>query len=108
MLDAVTVAKDAAPGILTLGIVSTLDSTLASLVDMGVCTWASTEQGLISTKGFHGQITAFAILALAIGQAGGGLSKEEIASLVLALQAIPAALQSFMDKQLQSIRVIAR
>lgn len=65
-LEAVREAKR--KGVLTLGIVNTVGSTIARETDAGIFNHAGPEIGVASTKAFLSQITALALLTLFLGR----------------------------------------
>lgn len=68
-LAAVRKAKDM--GILTLGMVNVVGSTIARETDAGIYNHAGPEVSIASTKAFISQVTAFALLTLLIGRERG-------------------------------------
>ncbi len=65
-LEAIREAKR--KGILTLGIVNTVGSTIARETDAGIFNHAGPEIGVASTKAFLSQVTALALLTLFLGR----------------------------------------
>lgn len=74
-------------GLLTLGIINTVGSTIARETNAGVHNHAGPEIAVASTKAFISQLTVFVLLALLIGRERGMTQKEgtEIAEALLAL-----------------------
>lgn len=58
-------------GILRLGVVNTVGSTIARLTDAGVYLHAGPEQAVASTKAFIAQVTVLTIVALELGRTTG-------------------------------------
>jgi glutamine---fructose-6-phosphate transaminase (isomerizing) len=104
-LAAVRQAKEA--GVLTIGVVNTVGSTIARETGAGVYLHAGPEIGVASTKAFTAQVTVLAMIALLLGQKRGHLSDEEMQEHLQALSAIPDQLRSVLEKD-DAIREIAR
>ncbi len=92
-------------GVLTLGIVNTVGSTIARETDAGVYNHAGPEIGVASTKAFLSQMTALAMLTIFLGRqrkmsmvTGQRIAKE--------LTELPKLLQSVLDKR-EEIKAIA-
>jgi len=63
-------------GLLTLGVVNTVGSTIARETDAGVYNHAGPEVAVASTKAFISQLTVFVLLTLLIGREKGMTQKE--------------------------------
>ncbi len=96
-----------AAGVLTLGIVNAVGSTIARETDAGVYLHAGPEIGVASTKAFTSQVTVLAQIALLLGHERGVLSAEEVRRHVDALVAIPDQLRRVLA-QADRIRTLAR
>lgn len=85
-------------GILTLGIVNTVGSTIARETDAGVYNHAGPEIGVASTKAFISQIEVLALFALFLGRQR-GLSLEAGKKFAEELLLLPQKLQTILDKR---------
>ncbi len=79
-------AKDL--GLLTLGMVNVVGSTIARETDAGIYNHAGPEISIASTKAFISQVTAFILITLLLGRER-GMSKEEGIEIVKALEELP-------------------
>lgn len=79
-------AKDL--GLLTLGMVNVVGSTIARETDAGIYNHAGPEISIASTKAFISQVTAFILITLLLGRER-GMSKEEGVEIVQALKDLP-------------------
>ncbi len=93
-LAALRLAKNA--GLLTMGIVNAVGSTIAREVDAGIYNHAGPEIGVASTKAFVSQLTVFLLFALALGRER-GMSSKEAAELGAAIEALPADIASVLE-----------
>ena len=73
-----SVRKGKELGLLTLGMVNVVGSTIARETDAGIYNHAGPEVSIASTKAFISQMTAFALLTLLIGRERGMLQREGI------------------------------
>ncbi|MFA5854293.1 MAG: glutamine--fructose-6-phosphate transaminase (isomerizing) [Patescibacteria group bacterium] len=92
-LAAMRLAKSA--GLLTMGIVNTVGSTIAREVDAGIYNHAGPEIGVASTKAFISQLTVFLLFALALGRER-GLPLAEARNVAAALEALPEQIESVL------------
>jgi len=92
-------------GVLTLGIINSVGSTIARETDAGVYNHAGPEIAVASTKAFISQLTVFVLLTLLIGRER-GMSQSEGIEIAEALQSLPATLASVL-KQAPEIKKIA-
>ncbi len=90
-------------GILTLGMVNVVGSTIARETDAGVYNHAGPEVSIASTKAFISQVTAFVLLTLLIGRER-GLSQKEGIEIATALSQV----STFARKILESHEHIKR
>lgn len=88
-LAAVRLANDM--GLLTLGIVNVVGSTIARETRAGVYNHAGPEIAVASTKAFISQLTVFVLLTLLIGRER-GMKEEEGKEIAAALQNLPQIL----------------
>lgn len=103
-LAAVKLAKEM--GVLTLGIVNVVGSTIARETDAGVYNHAGPEVAVASTKAFISQLTVFVLLALLIGRER-ELSKIEGEKIIQALEKLPDDIATVL-KQADKIKKIAK
>lgn len=80
-LEAIREAKK--HGLLTLGIVNAVGSSIARETDAGVYNHAGPEIGVASTKAFVSQLTVFAMLALHLRQLRGNKSEQALTNELL-------------------------
>ncbi len=79
-------------GLLTMGIVNAVGSTIAREVDAGIYNHAGPEIGVASTKAFVSQLTVFLLFALALGRER-GLPPDEAKKIAEALEALPLQIE---------------
>jgi len=84
-------------GVLTLGIVNVVGSTIGRETDAGVYLHAGPEIGVASTKAFTAQVVVFSMLALMLGRQKGRISTAEYAAYVKALAAIPDQIAHMLE-----------
>jgi glucosamine--fructose-6-phosphate aminotransferase (isomerizing) len=84
-------------GARTLGIVNVVGSTIAREDDGGIYLHAGPEIGVASTKAFTSQVIALALLTLKIARLR-DLSVERGREIAQALEALPAQVQSIIDR----------
>lgn len=92
-----SIRKAKEQGILTLGIVNVVGSTIARETDAGVYNHAGPEVAVASTKVFMSQLTVFVLLTLLIGREKGTLSREDGIALVRDLEALPEVIAQYMS-----------
>jgi glucosamine--fructose-6-phosphate aminotransferase (isomerizing) len=92
-LAALRLAKDS--GLLAMGIVNAIGSTIAREVQAGIYNHAGPEIGVASTKAFVSQLTVFVLVALALGRER-GLSVEEAKKIAAALEALPKQIEEVL------------
>ena len=93
-------------GLLTLGIINSVGSTIARETHAGVYNHAGPEVAVASTKAFISQLAVFALLTLLIGRER-GMRQEEGIEIAEALQSLPEVLRSVL-KQSEEIKRIAQ
>ena len=86
-----------ARGAKTLGLVNVVGSTIARESDGGIYLHAGPEIGVASTKAFTSQVIALTLLALKLGRLR-TMSILQGRQLIAALSALPAQLQSILDR----------
>jgi glucosamine--fructose-6-phosphate aminotransferase (isomerizing) len=86
-LAAVQLAKD--KGAFIYGICNAIGSSIPRATDTGTYIHVGPEIGVASTKAFTGQVTVLTMIALAMGEAKGTLSRDEYLKIVKGLSEIP-------------------
>jgi glucosamine--fructose-6-phosphate aminotransferase (isomerizing) len=94
-LAAVRLAKER--GLLTLGMVNVVGSTIARETDAGIYNHAGPEVAVASTKAFVSQLTAFALLTLLIGRER-SMSDETGKEIAHALQTLPDTIEKILAR----------
>ncbi len=94
-LEAIRAAKR--HGLLTLGVVNVVGSTVARETDAGVYNHAGPEIGVASTKAFISQMLALALIALTLARTR-GLSEEEGRTYVKELETLPAKARAVLER----------
>ncbi len=98
-LDTLEAIKEAKRhGMLTLGIVNVVGSTIARETDAGVYNHAGPEISVASTKAFISQLVVLAMIAILLGR-NDGLSASEGMRLVKELKRLPALARKMLDKR---------
>ncbi len=92
-LAALRLAKDA--GLLTMGIVNVVGSTIARDVAAGIYNHAGPEIGVASTKAFVSQLTVFLLFALALARER-GLPDDEARKIAHALETLPDRIEDVL------------
>lgn len=93
-------------GLMTLGIVNAVGSTIARETDAGVYNHAGPEIAVASTKAFLSQLTVFVLLTLLIGREK-GLSQSEGKEIVEGLTRLPAVLRTYLQDT-SNIQAVAK
>ena len=93
-------------GLLTIGVVNSVGSTIARETNAGVYNHAGPEVAVASTKAFISQLTVFVLLALLIGREK-GMSKEEGIEIAKGLEELPEVVEKFL-KNSEVIKTIAK
>jgi glucosamine--fructose-6-phosphate aminotransferase (isomerizing) len=89
---------DPAYGARLLGITNRPESSLGRLVPQIIDIQAGVEVGVAATKTFMGQLLAFYGLAIRLAELRGSRSRTELHQLVAELRALPAQLQTLIDR----------
>ncbi len=92
-------------GVLTLGMVNVIGSTIARETDAGVHNHAGPEVAVASTKAFISQLTVGVLLTLLIGREK-GMSEKDGQAIARALTELPQAIETVLA-QADSIKVAA-
>ncbi|MDP1690254.1 MAG: glutamine--fructose-6-phosphate transaminase (isomerizing) [bacterium] len=103
-LEAIRLAKK--NGMLTLGVVNVVGSTIARETDTGVYNHAGPEIGVASTKAFVSQIVVLSLIALFLGR-NRSLSSTEGRKMVRALAALPEQARDILSRH-KTIAKIAK
>ena len=93
-------------GMLTLGLVNVVGSTIAREVDAGVYTHAGPEIGVASTKAYVSQLTALALFALYLGRMR-GLSETRAKELAQGIAELPRHIKTILERK-EEIEKIAK
>lgn len=95
-LEAIRIAKQ--NGMLTLGIVNVVGSSIARETDAGVYNHAGPEIGVASTKGFVSQVVVLTLIALMLGRQR-KLSKKEGFQITEALKSLPDKAAEILNRK---------
>lgn len=93
-----SVRKGKELGLLTMGMVNVVGSTIARETDAGIYNHAGPEVSIASTKAFISQVTAFVLITLLIGRER-GMTQEKGIEIAAALASLPAAAQRVLDSR---------
>jgi len=93
-------------GVLTLGVVNVVGSTIARESDAGVYNHAGPEVAVASTKAFISQLTVFVLLTLLIGRER-GMTEEEGEEIATQLQKLPEIIAEYL-KTTDDIKEVAK
>ena len=96
-LGAVRLAKE--NGMLALGIVNVVGSTIARETDAGVYNHAGPEIGVASTKAFVSQIVVLALIALLLKEEHEGKPSEESKEIIRALRVLPEQARAILKNK---------
>jgi len=98
-------AKDA--GLLTLGIVNTVGSTIARETNAGVHNHAGPEIAVATTKAFLSQLTVFVLLSVLIGREKGTLTQAQGVEILTGLEKLPGTIDTYLQ-DVSTIATIAK
>lgn len=93
--------------VLTVAIVNEVQSSAVRETDGYIETLAGKEVGIASTKVFSSSMLACVLLAIALGDACGTLSKDEQQKLLTNLQEMPDLVQMVLDREALPLKVDA-
>lgn len=93
-------------GLLTLGVVNVVGSSIARETDAGVYNHAGPEVAVASTKAFISQLTVFALLTVLIGRER-EMSEAEGKEITEGLQALPKVIEEYL-KDIEAIKSVAK
>jgi glucosamine--fructose-6-phosphate aminotransferase (isomerizing) len=102
-LAAVRQAQEA--GVLAVGVVNTVGSTIARETDAGVYLHAGPEIGVASTKAFTAQVTVLTMIALLLGRERGEIDDATYERFLQGLAAIPDQIRSVLEQDEQIERL---
>ncbi|MBP9717578.1 MAG: glutamine--fructose-6-phosphate transaminase (isomerizing) [Candidatus Pacebacteria bacterium] len=94
-----SVKRAKAEGLLTLGIVNVVGSSIARETSAGVYNHAGPEVAVASTKAFLSQLTVFALLTVLLGRERGTMTEVEAKEILTALEALPVVLDVVLKRQ---------
>ena len=100
-----SVRKGKELGLLTLGMVNVVGSTIARETDAGIYNHAGPEVSIASTKAFISQVVAFALITLLIGRER-GLTQEKGIEIANALTSLPEYVRQVL-KNHEKIKAVA-
>jgi glucosamine--fructose-6-phosphate aminotransferase (isomerizing) len=104
-LEAVKVAN--AAGVMTLGLVNVVGSSISRETHAGAYLHVGPEIGVASTKAFTGQVMMLTALALMVGKERGVLSDAQMKQYSKALDAIPGQIASVLE-QADKVQMLAK
>ena len=84
-------------GAKVLAIVNVVGSTVATLANYTLYTWAGPEIAVATTKGYTTQLTSLYMLAIYVSDVLGKISAAEYADLIRGLESIPQNMQAVLD-----------
>ena len=90
-----------------LGITNRPESTLATIVDQVVNTYAGIEIGVAATKTFLAQVMSFYVLALDLGYRRQKVSAERVIEIVNGLSQLPNQIEQILHSQEEKIKDLA-
>ena len=94
-------------GVLCLGVVNAVGSTIAREVDSGVYVHVGAEISVASTKAFTSQVAAMTIFGVMLAAAKGA-SPQLISEFVNELGALPGEIKNVLDTNIQHIHSVAQ
>ena len=90
-----------------LGITNRPESTLATVVDQLVNTYAGIEIGVAATKTFVAQVMAFYVLALDLAYRRQSISSPKIAEIINGLSQLPSQIEKILNSEEEKIQELA-
>lgn len=94
-------------GAFVYGVCNVVGSSIARATDSGTYIHVGPEIGVASTKAFTGQVTVLTMLATALGELRGTISKEDIKKVATALLKLPELISQTLQLN-ESIEKLAR
>ena len=107
-MEACRFAQSATNKAKVLSVCNVVDSSMAREADAVLYTRAGPEIGVAATKTHVAQIVALELLALRLAEVRGTLYPEEVARLVDALQQLPTAIESVLERSEEICEVARR
>ncbi len=86
-------------GIMTLGIVNVVGSSIAREADKVMYTWAGPEIAVATTKAYSAQLIALYLLAMKFAEVRGTVTKEEIAGMIRDLKRLPDQIELLLNNK---------
>ncbi len=102
-----SIRKAKAAGLLTLGIVNTVGSTIARETDAGVHNHAGPEIAVASTKACLSQLTVLVLLTVLIGRENGTLNEAESKKILSGLVELPKIIEQYLV-DVTDVQVVAK
>lgn len=102
-----SIRKAKAAGLLTLGIVNTVGSTIARETDAGVHNHAGPEIAVASTKGFLSQLTVLVLLTVLIGREKGTMDAANAKNILSELTKLPTVISEYLKNE-NAIETVAK
>lgn len=96
-LAALRLAKE--KGIMTLGIVNVVGSSIAREADKVMYTWAGPEIAVATTKAYSAQLVAQYLLAIKFAQVRGTVTESETAELITDLKKLPDQIEMLLSNK---------
>ena len=96
-LAALRKAKEA--GVMTLGIVNVVGSSIAREADKVMYTWAGPEIAVATTKAYSAQLIALYLLALRFAEVRGTVSPAEVSGMLQELNRLPDQIELLLNNQ---------
>lgn len=96
-LAALRLAKER--GIMTLGIVNVVGSSIAREADKVMYTWAGPEIAVATTKAYSAQLIALYLLAIKFAQVRGKITENELADLITDLKKLPDQIEMLLHNK---------
>ena len=90
-----------------LGITNRPESTLATIVDQVVNTYAGIEIGVAATKTFVAQVMAFYVLALDLAYRRQTISSARISEIIAGLSQLPTQIEKILNSEEEKIKELA-
>ena len=86
-------------GIMTLGIVNVVGSSIAREADKVMYTWAGPEIAVATTKAYSAQLIALYLLAMKFAEVRGTVTKQEIEGMIRDLKRLPDQIEMLLNNK---------
>jgi glucosamine--fructose-6-phosphate aminotransferase (isomerizing) len=86
-------------GATLFGVVNSVGSSIARMVDAGIYTHSGVEIGVASTKAYTGQVTAFMLLALKLARQLNNITDHDFLNLKQSLKFIPEKIKNVLNSK---------